>query len=114
MIEFKVNDYISLRFEEEKTVIYVDGKKFRQCINLLLEIPVDDIRELDQIDSIDEAAEILYKSTEDEDFPMIIPAKVEFWGHCSNLQVWSENNYDTRILHSNFFRRNYKKIVFKK
>jgi len=101
MIEFKVNDYISLRLENEKTVIYVVGKRFRQCINLLLDIPVDDIREFDQIESIDEAAEKLGKSTEDEDLPIIIPAKVEYWGHCSNLQVWSENNYDTRILHSN-------------
>ncbi len=28
-----------------------------------------------------------------------IPAEVEFWGHCSNLQVWVENRYDTRLLH---------------
>ena len=27
--------------------------------------------------------------------------ETRFWGHCSNLQAWSENNYDTRILHSN-------------
>lgn len=101
MIEFKVNDYVSLRFEDEKTVIYVSGKRFRQCVNLLLNIPVDDIHEFDQIDSIDEAAEILDKSREDEDLPIIIPSRVEFWGHCSNLQVWSENSYDTRILHSN-------------
>ncbi len=101
MIEFKVNDYISLRFEDEKTVIYVAGKRFRQCINLLLDISIDGIREFDQIDSIDEASEILEKSTGDGDLPIIIPAEVEFWGHCSNLQVWFENNYDTRILHSN-------------
>ena len=25
----------------------------------------------------------------------------EFWGHCSNLQAWVENNYDTRLLHRN-------------
>ena len=31
----------------------------------------------------------------------IIPPETEFWGHCSNLQVWFENNYDTRLLHSN-------------
>ncbi|MHA1235248.1 MAG: hypothetical protein ACTSQL_09225, partial [Promethearchaeota archaeon] len=101
MIEFKVNDYLSLRFEDEKTIIYVAGKRFRQCINLLLDIPVDDIREFDQIDSIDEAAEKLGISTENEELPRNIPPKVEFWGHCSNLQVWFENNYDTRVIHSN-------------
>jgi len=101
MIEFKVNDYVSLRLEDEKTVIYVAGKRFRQCKYLFLNIPIDEIREFDQVESIDEAAERLDKSMEDEDLPRIIPAKVEFWGHCSNLQVWSEKNYDTRILHSN-------------
>jgi len=30
-----------------------------------------------------------------------IPPEVEFWGHCSNLQVWAENDYDTRLIHSN-------------
>ena len=101
MIEFKVNDYLSLRFEDEKTIIYVAGKRFRQCINLMLDIPVDAIRELDQIESIDEAAEKFGMTTENEDVPRNIPPKVEFWGHCSNLQVWFERNYDTRVIHSN-------------
>ncbi|MHA1252089.1 MAG: leucine-rich repeat domain-containing protein [Candidatus Helarchaeota archaeon] len=30
-----------------------------------------------------------------------ITPEVEFWAHCSNLQVWYEHNYDTRLLHSN-------------
>jgi tetratricopeptide (TPR) repeat protein len=30
-----------------------------------------------------------------------IPHEVEFWGHCSNLQAWAENHYDTRLLHRN-------------
>ena len=101
MIKFKINDYLSLRFEDEKTIIYVAGKRFRQCVNLLLDIPVDDIREFDQIDSIDEAAEKIGIATENEEVSRIIPPKVEFWGHCSNLQVWFENNYDTRVIHSN-------------
>lgn len=45
-----------------------------QCKFLLLNIPVEKINFLDEI---------------------------EFWGHCSNLQVWAENNYDTRLLHRN-------------
>ena len=27
--------------------------------------------------------------------------ETEFWGHCSNLQVWVENDYNTRLLHRN-------------
>jgi len=101
MIEFKINDYLSLRFEDEKTIIYVAGKRFRQCVNLLLDIPVDDIREFDQIDSIDEAAEKIGIATENEEVSRIIPPKVEFWGHCSNLHFWFERDYDTRVIHSN-------------
>ncbi|MHA1728786.1 MAG: hypothetical protein ACTSWY_08650 [Promethearchaeota archaeon] len=29
---------------------------------------------------------------------MLTP-KEAFWGHCSNLQVWVEHDYDTRFLH---------------
>ena len=31
-----------------------------------------------------------------------ITSEQEFWGHCSNLQAWVENNYDTRLLHRSF------------
>ena len=55
-----------------------------------------------EIDSVDEAAEKLDWSLERQQNKAIkIPAEVEFWGHCSNLQVWYEKNYDTRLLHSN-------------
>ena len=30
-----------------------------------------------------------------------ISPEAEFWGHCSNLQAWYENDYDTRLLHRN-------------
>ena len=30
-----------------------------------------------------------------------ITPETEFWGHCSNLQTWVENYYDSRLLHSN-------------
>ena len=102
MQEFQVNDYLSLRLEDEHTVIYIDGKRFRQCKYLLLNISVDEIQSLDEIDSIDEAAERLNKSLEDiEQTEIEIPPEVEFWGHCSNLHVWYEHGYDTRLLHSN-------------
>ncbi|MGQ4874853.1 MAG: leucine-rich repeat domain-containing protein [Promethearchaeia archaeon] len=69
---------------------------------MLLNIPVEKIKMFDEIDSIDEAAEKLDKSQEPiEGYTPRIPPEVEFWGHCSNLQVWHEHNYDTRLLHSN-------------
>ena len=30
-----------------------------------------------------------------------ITPKQEFWAHCSNLQTWNENYYDTRLIHTN-------------
>ena len=36
--EFKVNDYITLKLEDGKTIIYVKGKRFDQCKYLLLNI----------------------------------------------------------------------------
>lgn len=104
--EFKVNDFITLKLERVdgnvETVIYVAGKRFRQCKFLLLEIPVNEIQSFDDIVSIDEAAEKLDHSQERGDFyERKIPAEIEFWGHCSNMQVWYEHDYDTRLLHSN-------------
>jgi len=120
--EFKVNDYITLKLEYVEgdidvapgwsTVIYVKGKRFKQCKYLLLNIPVDDISSFDKIQSVDEAAEEVRDSflkkygndywvdyNEDDESVEKIPPEVEFWGHCSNMQVWVENNYDTRLLH---------------
>ncbi|TFF93052.1 MAG: hypothetical protein EU543_04500 [Promethearchaeota archaeon] len=108
--EFRVNEYLQLRLEKPfdpryerlRTNIYVDGKFFRSCKYLLLNIPVETSDKFDDVNSIDEAAERLDKSDERlEGWEPKIPPEVEFWGHCSNLQVWHEHNYDTRLLHSN-------------
>jgi len=112
MKEFQVNKYLTLRLENEDTIIYVAGQRFRQCKYLLLNIQIDDIQLLDEIESIEEAAERLDKSQEGEGLKEIeIPPEIEFWGHCSNLQVWYENGYDTRILHSNLAFPLLKKLI---
>lgn len=104
MSEFKINDFITLKLEDKKINVYVLGEEFIQCKYLLMNIPVQDIGLYDEIDSIDEATEKLDKSLErgnPEAFKIDIPPQVEFWGHCSNLQVWAEQDYDTRFIHSN-------------
>lgn len=97
--EFRVNDFITLKFEGRRTNIYVNGQRFQQCMYLLLNIPVDRIEEYDDIRSIDEAAARLNRKMERNH--NIISPEEEFMGHCSNIQTWAENNYDTRILHRN-------------
>ncbi len=106
--EFKVNNYLTLKLKqvvgtyELETIIYVAGERFRQCKFLLLDIPINEISSFDEIDSIDEAVTKLDRSQErNKLYERKIPFEVEFWGHCSNLQVWAEYNYDTRLLHSN-------------
>jgi len=104
MHEFKVKEYISLKLENKKTFIYINGQRFRQCIRLMLQIPKMEIDDYDNINSIDEAAEhykTLHENKVVEGGVYSITSEQEFWGHCSNLQVWAENDYDTRLLHSN-------------
>ena len=97
--EFVVNNYIKLQLEEEKTVIYVGNREFWHCTFLLLNIPIEKISSFDEIESIDEVSQRLDKSLEMNQGQ--IPPEVEFWGHCSNLQIWTEYDYDARLLHSN-------------
>jgi len=106
--QFKVNDHITLKLKKKKTIVYIDGEEFQQCKYLLLTFPVRKIDLLDEVKSIDDAAEMLDKSLErrQEGNGVLqrkskIPPEMEFWAHCSNLQAWAENDYDTRLLHSN-------------
>ena len=97
--EFKINKFITVKQENNKVNIYVNNEKFSQCKYLLINIPINQIQKYDGINSIDEAAELLDHSLEESEPQISI--ETEFWGHCSNLQAWVENNYDTRLLHSN-------------
>ena len=64
MPEFRINEHLSVRLEEGKTIIYVNNERFSQCKFLLLNIEVDEIKTFDEIRSIDEASEKLNKSLE--------------------------------------------------
>ena len=100
--EFIINKYLKLRLEYGNTNIYVGGRLFKQCKYLLLDIPVTNTTDYNEIESIDEAAEKLDHSMErGQPRKYHLSPDIEFWGHCSNLQVWYENDYDSRILHRN-------------
>jgi len=104
-LEFKINEYLTLKLENRKTNIFVNDKIFKHCKFLLLDIPINEVNQLNEIESIDEAEERLDRSLESIGRSRrntdIIPPETEFWAHCSNLQVWYENDYDTRLLHRN-------------
>lgn len=96
---FEINNYFTLKLEEDgKTVIYVNNQEFIQCKHLLLNIPVDEISSFEEFQSIDQFAEKLGLF---EPLEASLPPEVEFWAHCSNLQVWAEQSYNTQLLHSN-------------
>lgn len=100
--QFKINNYLTLRLERGASNIYVAGRLFNQCKYLLLDIPLSNARKFKNIESIDEAIESLSRGMEGGGRNSVnVSPQAEFWGHCSNLQAWAENNYDTRILHRN-------------
>ena len=100
--EFRVNNHLVLRLENNRTNIYVGGRLFNHCKYLILNIDKDKCNEYDEIESIDEAAEKLDDSMHGVRFgDYYVSPETEFWGHCSNIQAWYENKYDTRLLHRN-------------
>jgi len=99
-IKFKLNDFLTVRFESDKTIIYVKNKPFSICKYLLMNVPSSEVNDYE---SIDQASEFYSKQLEKEITPedVGLSPEEEFKGHCSNLQVWVENNYDTCLLHKN-------------
>ena len=111
MEEFKVNEYITLKLEKGKTNIYIKGELFKQCKSLLLTNTTENINIFEEIESVDEISEMSGFSLEEsiekdmtleirKEINNITP-EIEYWVHCSNLQVWAEYKYDTTLIHSN-------------
>ena len=104
MIKFQINKFIELRLEDGRTNIYVNNQYFRHCKYVLLRKRLFEIENegILDIDSIDELAEQLDNSLK-QDLPekTDIPVETQFWVHCSNMQVWAEHDYDSKLLHSN-------------
>lgn len=102
MLKFTINKFLDLRLEDGKTNVYVNNELFIHCKYILLDIALDKIEEFERISSIDEAIERLNKYVEipRDNKRKLFPETI-FWAHCSNLQVWYENEYNTCLIHSN-------------
>ncbi|HEC37905.1 MAG TPA: hypothetical protein ENI29_06685 [bacterium] len=92
---YKINEYLSVRLYERFTYIHIKEERFFSCMRLLLNISPSKLRQTSKIQSIDEAEEVL------SNLDYEIAPEMEFIGHCSNLEVWVENGYDTCLLHRN-------------
>ena len=97
---YKINKYLTLKLKGDETVIYIVNEPFEICKHLIINIPVEEIKD---IESIDEAVDGYGENRENEFFEheVELDPKEIFRGHCSNLQVWVENNYNSCLLHSN-------------
>lgn len=95
-----IDKYIEVRLlENGQTKIFIDNKPFIQCKYLLINIPAKEFDEAMESQTIDDL-KTNYSNKHEQD-KSIIPYETEFWAHCSNLQVFSENNYNPATLHSN-------------
>lgn len=103
MNEFQVNDSITLKLENGITNIYVRGRLFKQCKFLLLnKLHIEDIKGfVENFTSVDDTIKELNWSLENKKSHEEISPETEFWAHCSNLQAWAENGYNTRFMHRN-------------
>lgn len=97
--EFIINEFLTLKLEDNKTNIYIKNELFIQCKYLLLNLPKD--YHSDDINSIDDLKEKLGISSEKESIIVKIKPEMEYWAHCSNLQVWNEYGYNSRLLDKN-------------
>ncbi len=105
MREFKVNEYIKVSFgvwfDYIDTIILVGGDPLAVDICLAHDQLVpDNIK----INSIDDLVPFFHDQMYDYDIRLSEPCSLlktkqnEFWGICSNLQVFVENNYNTDFL----------------
>ncbi|MHA1684299.1 MAG: hypothetical protein ACTSUE_25405 [Promethearchaeota archaeon] len=101
MMEFRINEFLSLALVAGETVVLVAGKRFKMCKHLLFEVSAGEAAALEEIESIDELTMLRYGKLEIEPIKVFIPPETAFWGHCSNLQAWYGHGYDTRLLHAN-------------
>ena len=101
LYDYKINKYFEVKLEEGKTNIYICGHFFRHCKYILVDIERSNISMYSD-SSIDDIAEYLGHDLEKKSkSPTRISPEVEFWAHCSNLEVWANNDYNSKFLHRN-------------
>lgn len=99
---FVINKHITLKLKSNITGLYIDEMEFLHCKYLLLKMKPAKMEDHNNINSIDDIT-INLDSTKMRLITQMykMTPEQEFQAHCSNIQAWVENNYDTRILHSN-------------
>lgn len=90
--EYKINKFITLKLENRRTNIYIDGKIHSQCKYLIANIN----KRTNEVISIDQLKDI----AGGESNKVSVEPQLEFWGHCSNFEAWVKYDYNTNIIDS--------------
>ncbi len=91
-----VNQYLTLKLKDKKTYIYVGNKEIFVCKKVGINIIPRKIKDFLKYESIDNLEGLNYEIDEE----LEIDPETEFFVHCSNLQTWENNGYNTDIIHS--------------
>jgi len=59
--EYEVNQHISLKLHRNKTYVYIDNEEIRLCKNLAVNIPINQLDDINKIKSIDDLEFLLHK-----------------------------------------------------
>lgn len=96
-MDYRINEYLSLKLENKQTTIYVNGRRFTGCKYILINISSNNISSYDKYKSINEIINSLPKYEYTSSVGRLTPQEA-FRGHCSNLQAWYESDYNTDVL----------------
>ena len=99
--EIKIDDFITLKLEEDKIWIYVGGKPYRPCSYILAKKSIDAIMD-DALGSrnIEFLTEKMDHSLEGQND--LIKLDTQLWAYASSLKTWVENGLNTDLLPANF------------
>ena len=70
--EFKVNEYITLKLERNRTKIYVNKEGFEQCYIISVNVQVEKITSLNEVESIDKSSERYFRSWKKKGFRLAL------------------------------------------
>ncbi len=98
---YMVNNYISLKLMFSKTLIYVCDELFLSCQKIALSIAPNEFENYADFNDIDDIISFYKSHAQTTTSKDHLAPEEEFWGHCSNLQAWVENDYNTSVLSKN-------------
>lgn len=88
--------------KKHKTMIYIDGVPFHQCMYLAItRLPAEDVGGEVGVGTMDEVIQHLKKEhREHETNPAVLTEDEAFWGHLSSIQAWVELDYNLECMDS--------------